>query len=127
MISTLEEEIRSIDNKKNIVIKAYRIACEKEKRTSSELSSVSANVTKLHAIQNQYKSLINDLKDKIEANEAISITVFVSYIYIIYLNNIYLNIIYIYIFKYIHILIINILILNNFFLILYIFYIRKMN
>ncbi|XP_012348416.1 structural maintenance of chromosomes protein 6 isoform X1 [Apis florea] len=75
-INALEEEIRTIDNEKNTVTKAYRVACEKEKRTSSELSSVSANVTKLRAIQNQYKSSINDLKDKIEANEAISVTVF---------------------------------------------------
>ncbi|OAD58463.1 Structural maintenance of chromosomes protein 6 [Eufriesea mexicana] len=77
-INALEEEIRVIENEKCNIIKSYRITCEKEKRMSSELSSVSAKVTKLHAIQNQYKASISDLKDEIEANEAISVTVFLE-------------------------------------------------
>ncbi|KAK1135509.1 hypothetical protein K0M31_000098 [Melipona bicolor] len=75
-INALEEEIRTIDNEKNAAIMSYRTACEKEKRISSELSSVSAKVTKLRTIQNQCKVSISDLKDKIEDNEAISVTVF---------------------------------------------------
>ncbi|XP_017792658.1 PREDICTED: structural maintenance of chromosomes protein 6 [Habropoda laboriosa] len=75
-INSLEEEIRTIDNEKNAAMQSYNSACEKEKRMSSELNSVSAKVTKLQAAQNQYKALINDLKDKIEGNETISVTVF---------------------------------------------------
>ena len=76
----MEEEIHTIDNEKTAAIMSYRTASEKEKRISSELSSVSAKVTKLRTIQNQCKASITDLKDKIEDNEAISVTVFVSYI-----------------------------------------------
>ncbi|CAK9818472.1 Structural maintenance of chromosomes protein 6 [Anthophora plagiata] len=75
-INSLEEEIRTIDNEKDAAMKSYQTACEKEKRISSELNSVSAKVAKLHAAQNQYKALINDLKDKIDVNETISVTVF---------------------------------------------------
>lgn len=78
VISALEEKIRSVDNEKNVAMESYRIAYEKEKRTSSELNAVSAKVNKLDAAQNHYKALINDLKDKIESVEAVSVTVFVS-------------------------------------------------
>lgn len=80
MISALEEEVRIIDNEKDSAIALYKTISEKEKRISTELGSVRTEVTKLHAIRNQYKASINDLKDKIEANETISVTVFVSYI-----------------------------------------------
>ena len=75
-INALEDEIRSIDNEKNNAMQSYTTACEKEKRSSSELISVNRKVAKLHAARSQYKASINDLKDKIEANEAISVTVF---------------------------------------------------
>ncbi|KZC07283.1 PREDICTED: structural maintenance of chromosomes protein 6 [Dufourea novaeangliae] len=75
-INILEEEIRMIDSERKAAAQSYATACEKEKRTNSELASVSAQVRKLNSVQSQYKGQINDLKDKIEANEAISITVF---------------------------------------------------
>lgn len=59
-------------------MQSYTTACEKEKRSSSELISVNGKVAKLRTARSQYKASINDLKDKIEANEAISVTVFVS-------------------------------------------------
>lgn len=80
MISALEEEVRIIDNEKDSAVALYKTISEKEKRIGTELGSVRTEVTKLHAIRNQYKASINDLKDKIEANETISVTVFVSYI-----------------------------------------------
>lgn len=80
MISALEEEVHIIDNEKDSAIALYKTISEKEKRISTELGGVRTEVTKLHAIQNQYKASINDLKDKIEAYETISVTVFVSYI-----------------------------------------------
>nr|XP_033327293.1 structural maintenance of chromosomes protein 6 [Megalopta genalis]XP_033327294.1 structural maintenance of chromosomes protein 6 [Megalopta genalis] len=75
-INVLEEELRSIDNEKKVAAQSYTTAHEKEKRTSSELVTANQLITKLNAAQNQYKGQINDLKDKIESNEAISITVF---------------------------------------------------
>lgn len=75
-INALEEELRAIDNEKSVAMKAYTTACEKEKRVSSELTSVNTKVAKLHAAQSQYKGSINDLKDNLEANEVISVTVF---------------------------------------------------
>lgn len=80
MISALEEEVRIIDNEKDSAVASYKIISEKEKRISTELGGVRTEVAKLLAIRNQYKASINDLKDKIEAYETISVTVFVSYI-----------------------------------------------
>lgn len=76
--SVLEEELRTIDSEKNATIQLYTTAREKEKRTSSELTTVNVLIEKLNVTQNQYKAQINELKDKIEANEAISVTIFVS-------------------------------------------------
>lgn len=76
--SVLEEELRTIDSEKNSTIQLYTTAREKEKRTSSELRSVNSLIEKLNATQNQYKSQINELKDKIESNEVMSVTIFVS-------------------------------------------------
>ncbi|XP_050581038.1 structural maintenance of chromosomes protein 6 [Bombus affinis] len=75
-INALEEEVRIIDNEKDSAIASYKTISEKEKRISTELGGVRTEVTKLHAIRNQYKASINDLKDKIEAYETISVTVF---------------------------------------------------
>ncbi|XP_078043070.1 structural maintenance of chromosomes 6 isoform X2 [Augochlora pura] len=75
-ISALEDELRSIDNEKNVADQSYTTAREKEKRTSSELITANKLIAQLNAAQKQYKGKINDLKDKIESNEAISITVF---------------------------------------------------
>ncbi|XP_068965461.1 structural maintenance of chromosomes protein 6 isoform X1 [Bombus flavifrons] len=75
-INALEEEVRIIDNEKDSAVALYKTISEKEKRISTELGGVRTEVTKLHAIRNQYKASINDLKDKIEAYETISVTVF---------------------------------------------------
>ncbi|XP_012142309.2 structural maintenance of chromosomes 6 isoform X1 [Megachile rotundata] len=75
-INALEEEFRTIDNEKNTTMKTYTTICEKEKRISAELISVSASITELNTAQDKYKTLINDLKDKIESNETVSITLF---------------------------------------------------
>ncbi|XP_043593729.1 structural maintenance of chromosomes protein 6 [Bombus pyrosoma] len=75
-INALEEEVRIIGNEKDNAVALYKTISEKEKRISTELGGVRTEVTKLHAIRNQYKASINDLKDKIEANETISVTVF---------------------------------------------------
>lgn len=75
-INALEEEVRIIDNEKDSAIALYKTISEKEKRISTELGGVKTEVTRLHAIRNQYKASINDLQDKIEANETISVTVF---------------------------------------------------
>ncbi|XP_076300336.1 structural maintenance of chromosomes 6 [Lasioglossum baleicum] len=75
-IKGLEEELRALDNEKKAAVQSYSTAHEKEKRTSSELITINQLIAKLNAKQNQYKAQINDLKDKIEANEAISITLF---------------------------------------------------
>lgn len=75
-INALEEEVRIIGNEKDSAVALYKTISEKEKRISTELGGVRTEVTKLYAIRNQYKASINDLKDKIEANETISVTVF---------------------------------------------------
>ncbi|XP_076163825.1 structural maintenance of chromosomes 6 isoform X2 [Ptiloglossa arizonensis] len=75
-INSLEDELRTIDNEKSAVMQSYKTAFEKQKRINSESESVNKTVIKLHAAQSQYKVQIDDLKDKIEASEAISVTVF---------------------------------------------------
>ncbi|XP_076243651.1 structural maintenance of chromosomes 6 [Calliopsis andreniformis] len=75
-INALEEELRTVENEKSAIMKTYMASCEKEKRTSSELTSVNAKVAKLYAAQNKYKASIIELKDNLEANEVISVTVY---------------------------------------------------
>ncbi|XP_076651994.1 structural maintenance of chromosomes 6 isoform X2 [Halictus rubicundus] len=75
-IKGLEEELRGLDNEKNAAVQSYTTAHEKEKRTSSELITANQSIAKLNAAHNHCKAQINDLKDKIETNEAISVTVF---------------------------------------------------
>ncbi|XP_076756684.1 structural maintenance of chromosomes 6 isoform X1 [Xylocopa sonorina] len=75
-INELEEELRTIINDKSTAAELYKTAYEKEKRARSELSSVTTKVSSLLAAQNRYKVCISDLRDKLSAHEAISVTVF---------------------------------------------------
>ncbi|XP_043262042.1 structural maintenance of chromosomes protein 6 [Colletes gigas] len=75
-INALEEEFRTIENETSAVMQSCRVACEKEELMSSELISVNAAVANLHTGKNQYKTRIDDLKDKIEATEAMSVIVY---------------------------------------------------
>ncbi|XP_017879054.1 structural maintenance of chromosomes protein 6 [Ceratina calcarata] len=76
LIDDLEEEIRTIEKEKNAAVQSYRAAQEKEKRITSELDTVDAEVTKLSSSQNRYKTSVTDLNDKIKMSEAINLTVF---------------------------------------------------
>lgn len=75
---TLKEELQVAENKKQEAVAACNTACEKLNRTNSELSNVSTTVRKLRSAQSEYTNSINELKDKIESNEATSADVFVS-------------------------------------------------
>lgn len=67
-----------MENKKGEALAAYNAINEKVKRTNSELSNVSATVRKLKSTQSECTDMINELKDKIDSNEATSADVFVS-------------------------------------------------
>ncbi|XP_053975498.1 structural maintenance of chromosomes protein 6 [Hylaeus volcanicus] len=75
-INALEEELHSMEIEKTAAMQSCKTASEKENRMNLELQSVNGEITKLYDTHNRYKVQINDLKDKIEANEAISVTVF---------------------------------------------------
>lgn len=66
------------ENKKRETTAAYNALCEKANRTNSELSNVSEMVRKLKTAQNQCKTTIDNLKDKLESREATSVDIFVS-------------------------------------------------
>lgn len=67
-----------MENKKREAVAAHNAVNEKVKRTISELNNVSVMVRKLRTAQGECTDLINELKDKIDSNEATSADVFVS-------------------------------------------------
>ncbi|XP_025269792.1 structural maintenance of chromosomes protein 6 isoform X2 [Camponotus floridanus] len=75
-MQTLREELQVIENKKREAVAAYNAVNEKVKRTISELNNVSVTVRKLRTTQGECIDLINELKDKIDSNEATSADVF---------------------------------------------------
>ncbi|XP_043494433.1 structural maintenance of chromosomes protein 6 [Polistes fuscatus] len=75
-INQLEEELSIVEEEKNATTKLYANLCEEKERTNRELADVNAKVEKLHCARDKYKTAINDLTDKMKANEATSVTVF---------------------------------------------------
>ncbi|XP_011862086.1 PREDICTED: structural maintenance of chromosomes protein 6 [Vollenhovia emeryi] len=75
-MQTLKEELQTAENKKQEVTMAFNAVCERERVTNSELTRVAATVRKLRSAQSECTNLINELKDKIESNEATSANVF---------------------------------------------------
>jgi len=75
---TLKEELQIAENKKQEAIIAYNAIYEKLNRTNCELCNINATICKLRSAQSERTNLINELKDKIESNEATSADVFVS-------------------------------------------------
>ncbi|XP_070161215.1 structural maintenance of chromosomes protein 6 [Polyergus mexicanus] len=75
-MQTLREELQVMENKKGEALAAYNAVNEKVKRTNSELSNVSVTVRKLKSAQSECTDMINELKDKIDSNEATSADVF---------------------------------------------------
>jgi len=78
LLRTLKEELQIAEGKKREATVAYDTVREKMNRTNSELSNISVTVRKLRSAQSECNNLINELKDKIELNEATSADVFVS-------------------------------------------------
>ncbi|KAG7209626.1 hypothetical protein KM043_011277 [Ampulex compressa] len=75
-IKALEEELHIAENERKSISNAYTILCKKEQQTSSELTANNEKIAKLRIAQNRYKALIDDMKDKIDASEALCITLF---------------------------------------------------
>ncbi|KAL0107751.1 hypothetical protein PUN28_014797 [Cardiocondyla obscurior] len=72
----LKEELQIAESKKQETMSVYNSVCERVNRTSSELNNVTASLSKLRSAQSECNNLINELKDKIESNEATSADVF---------------------------------------------------
>ncbi|XP_011701842.1 PREDICTED: structural maintenance of chromosomes protein 6 [Wasmannia auropunctata] len=75
-MQTLKEELQVAENKKQEAVAVYNAVCDKVNRTCSELKNVNTTINKLRSAQSECTNTINELKDKIEANEATSADVF---------------------------------------------------